>query len=124
VGYDVHITRKAIWHDELGPIISLDEWTELVRNDRELRLDGFAEAATREGQVNGIKDPSLSVWIAYSQSGRNGNQAWFWLVNGNIVAKNPDREILRKMYVIAQRLSAKVQGDEGEFYGPDGGVME
>jgi hypothetical protein len=35
-------------------------------------------------------------------------------------AVDPDPKILRKMFVIAQNLAAKVQGDEGEIYGSDG----
>jgi len=42
------------------------------------------------------------------------------LWGGNVVVKNPDSEILRKMYVIAQSLSAKVKGDEWEVYRRDG----
>jgi hypothetical protein len=52
-----------------------------------------------------------------------GDQAWFGFWGGNVVVKNPDSEILRKMYVIAQSLFAKVQGDEGETYGPDGNLV-
>jgi len=120
VGYDIHITRKENWFDVEGPTISFDDWTALVNSDPEMRLDGFAEAATGAGQIVKIKGPSLSVWTAYSKNGKDGNQAWLWLGQGNVVTKNPDSEILRKMYVIAQSLGAKVQGDEGEIYAPDG----
>jgi hypothetical protein len=48
--------------------------------------------------------------------------AWIWHSQGNVVAKNPDDEILRKMLELAARLSAQVQGDKGELYGPDGQV--
>jgi hypothetical protein len=41
-------------------------------------------------------------------------------VCGDVVVKNPDSEILRKMYVVAQSLSAKVKGDEWEVYRRDG----
>jgi hypothetical protein len=30
--------------------------------------------------------------------------------------EDPDPEILQKMWLLAQALSAKVQGDDGEFY--------
>ena len=62
----------------------------------------------------------LSVWTGYSKPGQDGNQAWFGLWGGNVVVKNPDPEIRRKMYAIALWLAAKVQGDDGEIYGPDG----
>ena len=85
-----------------------------------MRLDGFAEASTGEGEWVGIKKAGLSVWTRYSQAAQDGNQAWFALYGGNVIVKNPDGEIRRKMYAIAQRLAAKVQGEEGECYGPDG----
>jgi hypothetical protein len=88
-----------------------------------MRLDGFAEAAARGGQIVRIRMAGLCVWTAYSQSSKEGNQAWFGLWGGNVVVKNPDLEIRRKMYAIAQRLSAKVQGNEGEIYGPDGNPL-
>jgi len=46
--------------------------------------------------------------------------AWFWHFRDHISVKNPDEAILAKMYKIATSLNAKVQGDEGEIYGPDG----
>jgi hypothetical protein len=39
------------------------------------------------------------------------------------VVKNPDTEILKKMWLIAQSLGAKVQGDDGETYGEDGSPL-
>jgi hypothetical protein len=42
--------------------------------------------------------------------------AWFAYWRGEIRVKNPDDEIIRKMWLVAQSLSAKVQGDDGETY--------
>jgi hypothetical protein len=103
MGYDVHITRKDDWSDAEGPEISIAEWLTVVEADPEMRLDRFAE--TR-----------LSVWTAYSQHDESGNMAWFFYRNGEIVVKNPDEEILCKMWSLAQALSAKVQGDDSEVY--------
>jgi len=50
--------------------------------------------------------------------------AWIWHFQGNIVAKNPDEEILRKMWRVAQAMSAKVQGEESELYGADGRLLQ
>jgi hypothetical protein len=44
-------------------------------------------------------------------------------VAGDIVVKNPDKEIRVKMYQIAQKLGAKVQGDERELYDIKGNVV-
>ena len=62
-----------------------------------------------------LENEGLSVWTAYSRHSENG-MAWFSFHEGNVVVKNPDPEILQKMRLLAQVLSAKVQGDDGEFY--------
>ena len=38
------------------------------------------------------------------------------LFNGYIIAKNPSKEFIKKMKVLAQKFSAKVIGDHGETY--------
>jgi hypothetical protein len=119
MGYEVHITRKENWFDD-GPDITLEEWLDVVQSDAEMRLDGHAEATVGEGAILRMEDPSMSVWVLYSMHGQHGNMAWLWHSCGNVTAKNPDAEILIKMSRIAKRLSAKVQGDEGELYGEDG----
>jgi hypothetical protein len=43
--------------------------------------------------------------------------------SGNIVAKNPHTRIVIKMHQLAQKLGAKVQGDEGELYDANGGQV-
>jgi hypothetical protein len=119
MGYEVHITRKARWSDDEGPAISLKEWLEFVSSDSEMRADGYAEAQTPDGVLR-IEDPSIAVWTAFPDHGGDGNMAWFWRFQDNISVKNPDEAILVKMYQIASSLNARVQGDEGEAYGPDG----
>jgi hypothetical protein len=121
MGYEVHITRKENWFDE-GPEISLTDWLGVVRTDPEMRHDGFAEASVGNGSVLRVEDPSMAVWLAYPGHLEDGNKAWFWLSNGNVVTKNPDEAMLNKMLLIAYQLSAKVQGDEGEIYGANGEV--
>lgn len=49
--------------------------------------------------------------------------AWFNFDRGDVVVKNPDAEILAKMWAIAQKLGARVQGDDGELYGANGNVI-
>ena len=117
MGYDIHITRQENWFDEDGTRqISIDEWKSILSSDNEMRLDGFAETTTANGETIRIDSKGLSVWTKYSGNGLNGNYAWFDYSRGNIVCKNPDDEIINKMLDIAERLNAKVQGDEGEIY--------
>lgn len=121
MGYDVHITRKARWSDEDGAEISQAEWTAIVNSDPEMRLDGFAQASTPAGDVLRYENEGLAVWIGYSNQ-TDQNKAWFDYRGGEIVAKNPDQEVLRKMWSLAERLSAKLQGDDGENYDSSGQV--
>lgn len=120
MGYELHITRGANWHDEAKEPITLDEWIAYVKSDPEMRLDGFAEATLEDGSVLRSENPSLAVWVVYSGDGVDGNHAWMWHFEGNVQAKSPDREIVAKMWRIAQALRARLVGDEGEEYGPDG----
>jgi hypothetical protein len=123
MGYDVHITRKEHWFDENGSKIDLDEWKALILSDPEMRLDGYASAVVGGGRVLRVESEGLAVWTAYAKAGVGGNMAWFDLRQGNVVVKNPDDAILRKMWQLAQRLGAKVQGDECEVYAADGSVI-
>jgi hypothetical protein len=119
MGYDLHITRKKNWdgfEDERGAEVSFDEWTTLVNVDRDMRLDGFCEVPLADGRKFRHADPSIAVWTAWSHHGEAGDMAWFSLRHGNVVVKNPDREIRRKMWWLARSLKAKVQGEGSEFY--------
>jgi hypothetical protein len=119
MGYELHITRKKNWdgfEDEHGAGISRDEWIAVVRADPEMRLDGFAQVPLREGKMFRVDHPSIAVWTAWSHHGEAGDMAWFHHHDDNVAVKNPDREIRRKMWRIAERLRASVQGDDGEFY--------
>ena len=117
MGYDIHITRQENWFDEdPDKMITLEEWKQLLADDPEMRIDNFAEATTTAGESIRMESEGIAVWTKYSGNGINGNFAWFHYSNGNISCKNPDSKILTKMLTIADRLKAKVQGDEGECY--------
>ena len=116
MGYDVHITKKQQWFDDEGPEISLEDWTEYVNNNSDMQLDGFAETPLSNGQTLRLESEGLSVWLGYSGHEDEGNKAWFLYSDGNVIVKNPDEEILKKMYHIAQHFGATVQGDECETY--------
>ena len=120
MGYDVHITRASDWTESPAHPISLDEWIGYVRADSEMRLDNRAEATTSSGEHLVADSPGLAVWAKWKDNGLDGNYAWFYYYDGEITVKNPDRDILRKMYRIALALKARVQGDEGEDYEADG----
>ena len=94
MGYDLHITRATDWNENLGKEIGAQEWLELVSSDPELILD----------PDNG---PYAVRWDA---------EAWFDWAEGNVFTSDPNSPTVEKMLALAQRLSALVQGDDGEFY--------
>lgn len=115
MGYDLHITRKANWSNP-SPVITLHDWLDYVTGDPEIQHDGFAETRIGNGNVVRVEQVGICIWKAYSGGENPQGTAWLTWSAGNIVAKNPDQEIRRKMWLIAQALDAKVQGDEGECY--------
>jgi len=118
LGYEVHITRKTEWSDNEGPSITEEEWKAYVASDKEMMITGIAEAKTPAGEVIRITQPLLTEWRHHS----GGGTVWFSYFDGNLAVKNPDEECLSKMRVIAAKLRARVQGDEGEYYdSPPGG---
>ncbi|BDU21695.1 hypothetical protein [Dyella sp. GSA-30] len=123
MGYEIHITRKKEWLDNDGPNISLEDWKAYLSSDPDMRLDGYAEATSGNGDVLRVEHEGLAVWIAYSGHGVNGNMAWLYPGSAGIIAKNPDEEIRQKMFEIAQALGARVLGDDGEEYGADGELV-
>jgi hypothetical protein len=117
MGYDIHITRRENWYDEdISNQISLQEWKDYIESDAEMRLDNFAEARLQSGEILRVESEGLTVWTTYSGDDNNSNHAWFDFRDGNIVVKNPDEEIMRKMLSIADKLNAKMQGEHGEIY--------
>jgi len=92
MGYDFHITRRDNWYDE-GAEISADEWLKYVESDPELTID----------ESNG---KYFAIW----------KEDWLDWRRGEIYTKNPRKNLVEKMIQIANRLNAKVQGDEGEVY--------
>jgi len=116
MGYDLHITRKKNWDGfdrEHGREISLDEWIAVVNADPDLRIEGYVNRRLRDESV--FRQP-LAAWTAYSKYRPDDPGPALELSGGNVDAKNPDREFRCKMWRLAQRLKAKVQGDDGEFY--------
>jgi hypothetical protein len=99
MGYDVHITRAEDWSDNQGFEISTEEWLNLIQNDPEL-------TPMPESEKYSV------VWHGPTQY----SETWLDWADGNIYTKNPDKATLRKMWQVAQRLNAKIQGDDGEIY--------
>lgn len=99
MGYDLHITRKRHWIDD-GDDIGFDEFVALVKADSEFSYPG----------LGGI---DYADWASAS----SGCRSWLhWDENGYIQTKNPRPELVDKMVALSKKLSARVQGDDGEIY--------
>lgn len=99
MGYDVHITRAKDWSMNDGLWILPDEWLAAANQDVELEIITETE-------------PYIVTWL---KSASESEMDFYWS-KGNIISKNPTEEIIIKMEAIANRLQAKVQGDDGEVY--------
>lgn len=124
MGYEIRIARNTNWYDEdIGGGISIEEWIEYVGSQADLRLDEFAETPLPKGETLRYENEGLVVWTGYSKNQGKGNQAWLDFHEGSIVLKNPDKELVRKLYRISADLDGYVYGDDGEEYGPDGKMI-
>lgn len=115
MGYDLHITRASDFSDSASDPIALQEWLEYVASDPELRVTGAAEVAAPDGSVLRYENEGLAVWTAPGK--HQDATIWFDYRGGSIVVKNPDEKVVEKMVSIARALNARVQGDDGEYYG-------
>jgi len=108
MGYELHITRKDRWSATGGPEISLEDWGAYVRGDKSMQMD---ETSRGEGDEHA----SEAVWKSWPAA-KDGREARLWHAGGNVNAANPDAAVRRKMFLIADALGAKLQGDHGEIY--------
>jgi hypothetical protein len=105
MGYDLRITRApGFWAEYEDGGITSDEWLAVIAADPELSLEPGREHFAR--------------WAGQSKY----PDAWFDWWRGTITTKNPDPPMIEKMIAMARQLKARVQGDDGEIYLPDGQV--
>jgi hypothetical protein len=109
VGYDVSIVR---YHGDDVIDIAESEWLEYIKSDPELEPSEISH------------DSTYWEWNAHSKyQDPTEGRPWFHYGCGQIYSKNPDGEVLVKMFQIATCLKAKVQGQDGEFYDEGGRQM-
>jgi hypothetical protein len=99
MGYDIHITRSADWSDQGEERITAEEWARVAAADASLRHS----------------PDSGEAFYQFADGG-----SWFDFADGCVYTKNPNDATLAKAHDLAVRLKAKVQGDDGEVYLPNG----
>ncbi|MEM8535170.1 MAG: hypothetical protein AAGF95_30310 [Chloroflexota bacterium] len=108
MGYALYIKRLE---DELS--ISANEWHSLVDSDPSLRMIGRIEWTNPLGEVITYTNPHLAEWSDGDRS------VPFDFRSGRVAVKPLDGKVLAKMLELAEKLSAQVVGDDGEFYTRD-----
>lgn len=112
MSYNIHIHRRADFDAEEGDAITIEEWAAHIDRDPTLSLHEDDEWTPRKGET--VRPPSV-VWTS-----KSGKPVYFFWTNGEVWTKNPSNAAVRKACEIALGLRARVQGDELEFYRPDG----
>ncbi|MFI2371650.1 hypothetical protein [Streptomyces sp. NPDC018833] len=115
MGYGVHITRRTPWWEEKGEQITTQEWAAVVAADPDLEMVQVARVSPRcQDVVWEYRHEWLAQMATHPQ--RDTHEAWLDWEGGQIVVKNPDEILLKKMREIAGVLGARVQGDDCEYY--------
>lgn len=113
MGYEIYITRQNNWWEkEATREIGEAQWREVVEADEELRFGGAAEVQSPVGEVIRVERPLLAQWVGHPHF----DSVWFDFRDGNVVVNRPDELALEKMKSLAEKLGARVQGEESEFY--------
>lgn len=123
MGYDLHITRKKNWFDEAGPEITAEEWLAYVATDKSLKLDKTAEDLRDSGRDASEFGSVNAIWVGWPKHEAGVSEMPIWYSEGNIICKNPPVEMVRKMFLIADELNARLVGEEGEEYDSTGEVV-
>ncbi len=105
VGYELHITRAADWSQANEAPIEFEEWTEHAQSNGSL-----VEAGTY-----GTKTFPFEQTIFAVIDEHGGTIDWH---AGQLTVTGSRDSDLDHLRSIAVALSARVQGDDGEFYSP------
>lgn len=99
MGYELHITRApSNFFENEGCEIGVNEFLSIVERDPELKLAGY----NGPHHTVFVDEPAYGTWLDWC--------------HGNIDSKAPSSRMILKMIDIAERLKARMQGDELEYY--------
>ena len=112
MGYDLHIHRAA-WRLEASDTpISAEEWRRYASRAPDLHEDEPFERYTNDGRVEEVE--------VYNLDFGDGVCA-LYLDEGAILVRGVrDSRPIKRLFEIARDLDARLEGDDGEYYGPDG----
>lgn len=107
MGYAVYITRASTHTEGSRTPIGRDEWRALIVEDPELE----------------VPDPAVPDFALFLGRSRL-EEPWMDLEDGNVYTNSPDEAVFRKLIALAERLGARVEGEDGEGYHLEGDRVE
>ena len=114
MAYDIHITRRNNWFDKEGPVISEEEWKKVVEEDSELKLTDYAESSLKNKPFEIVRLKKHLMGLLSDPITKK--DFYFVYSPEKITVSDAEENVVEKMKQVAQKLDAKVQGDEGELY--------
>lgn len=104
-----YITRKQDLLDHSsGNGISLQEWTNFVENDPEMRLDNYTVVTLPSGEVYQYASPGTAVWLNREPGATVIREVMFDYAGGNILVNDADKRTLDKIRHIAFKLNTRI----------------
>jgi hypothetical protein len=118
MGYEVYITRARHSWDTAKRPISKARWDAVVAADPSLEVssEDWVEWRTKRG---GTERSYAVIWTGHPEQ----RDIAFWFTDGAISTKGPDDSTIEKMVELAERLGARVLGEENEAYRRGGRVV-
>jgi hypothetical protein len=116
VSYEVHIHGAEDWVDAAENPIPREEWEVWVTNAPDFRFSETDYVTFR--YEDGERNERPAEWTKHP----DGEEFALYYYGGSVVTGNPDAHTVRRMVKIAD-LRARLQGDDGEFYGPGGEAL-
>jgi hypothetical protein len=129
MGYNLHITRRERWSNPVPNDITYEEWKQLADVDPEFRVCGSSRwlVNVRLREADSEPEPPEEIAETYDDYGllTSGDYPSFGYHDGRVVVRGPnDAVTARKIFEVAGKLSAVVQGDEGEYYRLTDDILE
>jgi hypothetical protein len=104
-----YITRKQDLLDHSSDTgISLQEWTNFVEKDPEMRLDNCTTVTLSNGETYQYASPGTAVWLNREPGATVVKEVMFDYVAGSVVVNDADQRTLDKIRHIAFKLNTRI----------------
>ncbi|AXY72779.1 hypothetical protein D3H65_01800 [Paraflavitalea soli] len=104
-----YITRKQDLLDHSsGNSISLQEWTNFVEKDPEMRLDNCTAVTLPNGEIYKYASPGTAVWLNREPGSNEVKEVMFDYAGGCILVNDADQRTLKKIRHIAYKLNTRI----------------